>query len=302
MSPMSKTRLIFGCCLLLALFGSCRPRDILSRKEMASVLFDLHLTEAAVSEFGQPIPASWTRGLDPEYFKDMAYRSVLRKHNLTQETFYASVDWYSRHLNLYNKVYADVQERINVFQSAVDIGEFDKSCGLNGLGVDTAQIRSMYEYGQFHRDSKPVIGSCLLLDSMPSYSAWMAKQWMYRIPKDSTRMDIMPGLSIKSTFDTSNTDSLKALADSLIHQNDGQVTIINSPVQPNSTGVRGRTYPYRRLREVPKDEQIRNRFRPRAREMRQLKREEVLKQKAEKVAARKKAEEAAARKKAEQER
>ena len=56
MIRFSKIRLILGCCLLLALFSSCRPREVLSRKEMANVLFDIHLTEAAVSGIYEPIP------------------------------------------------------------------------------------------------------------------------------------------------------------------------------------------------------------------------------------------------------
>jgi hypothetical protein len=288
MIRFSKIRLILGCCLLLVLFSSCRPKGVLSRKEMVSVLVDIHLTEAAVSEISEPIPEEWTRGLDTEYFKDMAYRSVLRKHHLSQDDFYYSVSWYSRHMNLYEKVYIDVQTKLDEFKVAIEEGAFDNSSSMSIYGLDTAKTRSLYTYGAFRRDTVPVHPLYLIGDSLPSNSRWYAKQWMYRMPKDTTRLNLYPKSSIHSVFNTSDPDSLKIKADSLLQQNAVQITSRNGKVIVVAPG--GRRLPTRNFREVPKNEQIRKRFQQRVVEQEQLKRLETEQQRKARIEASKQVE------------
>lgn len=267
-----KIRLILGCCLLLVLFSSCRPRGVLSRKEMVDVLFDIHLTEAAVSGVSEPIPEEWTRGLDTEYFRDMAYRSVLRKHHLSQEEFYTSVSWYSKHMNLYEKVYADVQLKMDDFKTAVDQGSFDQIRSMTKYGVDTSKIRALYTFGMFRRDTIPVRRLYLTADSLPSNSKWLTNQWLYRIPKDTVRVNLFPQLSIHSVFNTSNPDTLKMKADSILRQNANQFAPGN---RPEVLAPGARRLPTRNFREVPKSEQIRRRFQQRALEQKRLESKET---------------------------
>jgi len=287
MIPFSKIRLILWCCLLLVLFSSCRPKGVLSRKEMTNVLFDIHLTEAAVSEIAEPIPQGWTHGLDMGYFKDMAYRSVLRKHHLTQEEFYYSVSWYSRHMNLYEKVYMDVQTKLDEFKAAIDEGKFDQTNSMTKYGLDTVKTRSIYTFGMFRRDTVPVRRLYLTVDSLPSNSAWFTKQWMYRIPKDTTRLSLYPELSIHSVFNTSDPDSLKVKADSLLRQN---AVPLPPDLRKEVLAPGGRRLPTRNFRVVPNNEQIRKRFQPRADEQEQIKRLETERQRRERIEARKQVE------------
>lgn len=264
MIRLPKIRLILGCCLLLVLFSSCRPKGVLSRKEMANVLFDLHLTEAAVSGTYSTVPEEWTQGMETDYFRDMAYRSVLRKHHLNEEEFYYSVSWYSKHMNQYEKVYMDVQVRMSEFLSAIDRGQFENVGATTHLGVDTAKTRSMYTFGLFRPDTVPVRRLFLTADSLPSTGKWLARQWMYGLPKDTTRLKLYPELSIHSIFNTSNPDTLKAIADSLLKQ---PVVTPSTNIQKNVLVPGSRRLPNRNFREVPKDEQIRRKYQQRAREL-----------------------------------
>lgn len=257
----SKIRLILGCCLLLVLFSSCRPKGVLSRRDMARVLFDIHLTEAAVSGIYAPVPEDWTKGLDPESFRDMAYRSVLRKHHLTEEEFYYSVSWYSRHMNQYEKVYAEVQTRMDDFRNAVDRGQFEDIGANTNLGVDTVKVRSMYTFGLFRPDTALVRRFCLAADSLPSHSKWVTKQWIYPYPKDTAQLNLYPKSSIHSVFNTSDPDSLRAKADSLLRQN---ALPASTPVRPEVLAPGARRLPSRNFREVPKNEQIRRKYQQRA--------------------------------------
>lgn len=262
MIRLSKTRLILGCCLLFVLFSSCRPKGVLSRKEMANVLFDLHLTEAAVSGTYTTVPENWTKGMEKDYFKDMAYRSVLRKHHLNEEKFYYSVSWYSKHLNQYEKVYSDIQLRMSDFLSAIDRGQFDQTNTTSGM-VDSVTAKSMYTFGLFRPDTVPVCRLYLPADSLPSNGKWLARQWMYRMPKDTTSLKLYPELSIYSLYNTSNPDSLKNIADSLLKQ---QVVVSSTNLKEMSIPG-ARRMPPRNFREVPKDEQIRRKYQQRAREL-----------------------------------
>jgi len=110
--------MFFGCCFLLLLMNACKPRDVLSREEMADVLYDIHLTEAALKPSNVQLN-KWKKSMSVEQFKDMAYRSVLKKHKLTEKTFYYSVAWYSKHMNYYEKVYRDVLEKLESYQALV---------------------------------------------------------------------------------------------------------------------------------------------------------------------------------------
>jgi len=260
----SKIRLILGCCLLLALFSSCRPKDVLSRKEMAKVLFDIHLTEAAVGGQSMTVPEDWTKAMPTNYFRDMAYRSVLRKHNLTQESFYTSVAWYSRHLNLYEKVYSDVQKKLDDFKTAVDQGRFDKSGIDSIISLDSLEVRSLFTFGLFRPDTVPVNSLYLPGDSLPSNSSWMAAQWLYHFPKDTTQWSLYPKLSYPSVLKSSDPDSLKMNADSLLKQ-PSNPAVRNDVLTPGA-----RRLPTRNIREVPKNEQIRRRFQQRAVEQKRL--------------------------------
>ena len=86
--------------MVVTLVG-CRPHDILSRREMQAVLVDLHKAEAVLQVSGY---ASFAY----EEEESKAYYLTLQKHNLTQAQFDSSLVWYTKHPQLFDKIYPKV--------------------------------------------------------------------------------------------------------------------------------------------------------------------------------------------------
>lgn len=85
--------------LLLALVG-CRPRGVLSSREMRSVLTDLHRAEAVLQVAG------YNHGHDEALAK--YYQSVLDEHGITQAQFDSSLVWYTNNPQIFDKIYPRV--------------------------------------------------------------------------------------------------------------------------------------------------------------------------------------------------
>lgn len=95
--------LLCGCSFLLTL-GGCRPRSVLSIREMREVLYDLHRADGAIQVAGY--------NYSHEEELSSCYQSVLDKHGLTQAQFDSSLVWYTDHPQIFNKVYPKVVERL----------------------------------------------------------------------------------------------------------------------------------------------------------------------------------------------
>lgn len=92
---------IYICILLACALVGCRPHDILSRRQMQAVLIDLHKTEAVMQVSGYSTFAY----ADVE---SKAYYITLQKHNLTQAQFDSSLVWYTKHPQLFDKIYPKI--------------------------------------------------------------------------------------------------------------------------------------------------------------------------------------------------
>ena len=96
-----------GCILLLcvAMLG-CRPRGILSNKEMRDVLYDLHRVDGAVQ----------VAGYSYGHTQEVAayYKSVLDKHGVTQAQFDSSLVWFTDNPQIFNKIYPKVIDRLQM--------------------------------------------------------------------------------------------------------------------------------------------------------------------------------------------
>ena len=94
-----------GCILLLcvAMLG-CRPRGILSNKEMRDVLYDLHRVDGALQ----------TAGYNYGHTQEVAayYKSVLDEHGITQAEFDSSLVWFTDNPQIFNKIYPRVIDRL----------------------------------------------------------------------------------------------------------------------------------------------------------------------------------------------
>lgn len=87
-------------CALCVVFTSCRPRGVLSAREMQSVLHDMHYTEAVLQVAG------YNYGHDEAVAK--YYQQVLDKHGITQAQFDSSIVWYTDHPQRFDKIYPRV--------------------------------------------------------------------------------------------------------------------------------------------------------------------------------------------------
>ena len=86
--------------VLTVLLTGCRPRGILSSRQMRSVLVDLHKTDALLQVHGLQ------HGHDFE--EDRYYAAVLEEHGITQAQFDSSLVWYTHHPQLFDKIYPKV--------------------------------------------------------------------------------------------------------------------------------------------------------------------------------------------------
>ena len=102
---MTKTKhiiLLITACLLL--FTACRPKGVLSSREMRDLLYDLHRADGAIQ----------VAGYNYSHDEELAryYQSVLDKHGVTQAQFDSSLVWYTDNPQRFNKIYPKVVARL----------------------------------------------------------------------------------------------------------------------------------------------------------------------------------------------
>jgi hypothetical protein len=183
---MKRLGILLSLSVLLVLVSACTPKHVLSREKMTEVLFDLHLTEAALSNTTEALPATWTQGLTPSQFRDLAYRSVLRKHGLTPEAFWTSVAWYSKHVDRYNRIYDDLQKRLEAYQTEIASGKFRRSVRF-GVSIDPQKL-ALYE-SLLPAAVRPIT---------PPYTSLASNEWLKPYPKSAIADGIMLNASEES--------------------------------------------------------------------------------------------------------
>ena len=99
-----KGRFCIGLFVLLCVVVGCRPRGILSNREMRDVLYDLHRADGAIQ----------VAGYNYSHDQEVAgyYKNVLDKHGITQAQFDSSLVWYTNNPQIFNKIYPKVLERL----------------------------------------------------------------------------------------------------------------------------------------------------------------------------------------------
>lgn len=84
---------------LVVLIG-CRPKGIISSREMRNILIDLHKTDGLLQVCG------YQHGYDET--RNIYYAMVLEKHGITQAQFDSSLVWYTANPQLFDKIYPKV--------------------------------------------------------------------------------------------------------------------------------------------------------------------------------------------------
>ena len=100
--------------LMFLMIVSCGPdivmdkqgENVLDREKFTELMVDVQVLEAAYSIHFQRADTSR---------KQMAayYAQVLELHNVTQEQFKSSIQWYALHPELMEEIYSDVGERLS---------------------------------------------------------------------------------------------------------------------------------------------------------------------------------------------
>ena len=88
---------------VLMVFAGCRPKGILSSRQMQNVLYDLHRADAILRQYN----------LEYGHDEDLAkyYEVVLEKHGITQAQFDSSLVWYTDHPSRFDKIYPKIEKR-----------------------------------------------------------------------------------------------------------------------------------------------------------------------------------------------
>lgn len=142
-----------GLFVSLTLFVACsdRPKEVLSEKEMISLMADMQLAEAY-----SDIEFSSSNLIEKK--KELA-ESVLKQHDVSQEQLDSTLSWYGRNIDkytdLYEKVDVEIKKRrnkmLNISTSSQDEQEGDmlwpysKNGMINALGNSDAFIVSIPE-------------------------------------------------------------------------------------------------------------------------------------------------------------
>lgn len=100
--------------LILATMFSCqnRPNEVLSRKKMESVMYDMYIAEAIIESDYQDYN-------DPEK-KEALIDQVLKKHKISETRWDTSLSWYSDKINVYLQINDSVKSRIKRRQLEID--------------------------------------------------------------------------------------------------------------------------------------------------------------------------------------
>jgi len=155
---------------------------------MTDVLYDIHIAETLADGSEEPVPNEWLRGMNPTDFRDMAYQSVLKKHKITEEEFFSSVAYYSKHLRIYIKIYADIDQRLADLMTEIRNGKYTTDTPeelLSQSKLDSVKMHAWYsffDYKPMEEITKPLY---LIQDSIPSLASVKTAQWIHNIVPDT---------------------------------------------------------------------------------------------------------------------
>lgn len=177
-----RNHLLFPCLLfILVIFTSCRPEGVVSREKMTDILFDVHIAEVVANPGVEPIPQKWRKGLREEHFRDLSYHSVLRKYHISEENFYKSVNYYSKNLRLYTKIYANIDKRLNLYLQDVNDWKYHTP-GADELyktdSLYTLKIRSLFSDHNYRPDTTKTKSNKILTDSIVTWAEYKTKEWL----------------------------------------------------------------------------------------------------------------------------
>ena len=102
------------CVASILVLSSClnRPREVLNRRAMERLMFDVIVAEATMS-------TDWANFSTPE-IQEAFMREVFRQHRVTQAQWNASLDWYSDRIDIFLQMNDSVMARLRREKDIID--------------------------------------------------------------------------------------------------------------------------------------------------------------------------------------
>lgn len=102
--------LVFGFFINACKNGNKPPKDIMKQDKMREVMIDVFLAETYVQDqmFSQDTAKNRAKEL---------YTKILAKHNLTQEEYHKSLNFYTRHPDLYAQVLQPIIDSLSAMEA-----------------------------------------------------------------------------------------------------------------------------------------------------------------------------------------
>jgi hypothetical protein len=111
---MIKEKIFILFCLSLFLF-SCQqdktPKGIIEKDKMINVMVDFQITDSYLNQ----IPNQDTMKMQAH----TRYNYIFKKYDIDSATFSRSLDYYSRHIEEFNKMFNGVLERVRIMKNAI---------------------------------------------------------------------------------------------------------------------------------------------------------------------------------------
>ncbi|HNX43487.1 MAG TPA: DUF4296 domain-containing protein [Bacteroidales bacterium] len=112
---------------------SSRPSGVLSKKEMTSMLVDIHLQEAVIRT-----GVHTGTDTDMRNYSRSGYLKVFAKHDVTPEEFKKSLDYYLLHVDELDDIYTGVINQLTQMQAEAQGEKGAPAAKSPAPGADTA--------------------------------------------------------------------------------------------------------------------------------------------------------------------
>lgn len=131
-----RIRLILALASLLVLVG-CRPKGVLSARQIEVIAYDLHRTDAILN----------LAGYDHAGYEEASakyYYETLARHGVTQAQWDSSIMWYTAHPGRYDKIYPKIVARIDAdIEAATAAAEAERLAREGEAALPRNELRDL---------------------------------------------------------------------------------------------------------------------------------------------------------------